>query len=112
MYDKEQFLQAIRDKLPNVFVADEHPFTELVYKPLDILREHWEEMAEYMIQILGLKPDMPDEYVDRIASNFLITRGQGTKARGYVTIAFSTPVAGLDLSKAVFTTGQYSNQRK
>ena len=105
MYDKEQFLQAILDRIKGVPISPEHPFTELIYNPIDILREEINSDIEALQGVLGLDPSSPEEDIDKIAANFDIERQEGSKSHGYVTIMFDSPISGLDLSSAIFKAG-------
>ena len=103
MYDKDTFLQKLKEENPNVYLYGDSPYSELIYKPIELLRSDIYNEILLIERMLKLDATLSKEEIDRIASNFLVQRADGSSAKGYVTIYMAAPVS-FDPSKLEFTT--------
>lgn len=93
MLDRDTYVQTIRDLFPSVYVYRDHPFTELIVTPVDMLRGSLSNDIDYVKGVLSLDVNMPENELDKIAANYQIVRAAGSKARGAITLALNIPMA-------------------
>ena len=105
MLDRNSYIQTIRDLFPEVYVYRDHPYTELIVTPVDMLRSSISYDIDYVKETLGLNVDMPETEMDKIAGNYQIVRAAGSKARGSIKLALNAPTAFSPAGLKVSTGG-------